>query len=241
MDFLEKPKFSLGELAKITDELHDIDTDLWQVLRDFLMPIGIDDLPLAGPRPPRLTPKFYFVLSNYSIEAFRIEANLYRRYPPNPHYSKWLLDLAQRVENHAIDVVYDIESSSSKDFSYHRVSEEGMREAIWDALSQHMVDYYQAEIPAIARPPLPPQVQVQLDAKPMRTPTEDESDRGVERRAVVEPILVKKGWSVLDWANESDVAYHTADDYLKGKRTPYRSTIKKMAEPLGLSVHQLPR
>ncbi len=154
MEYPEKPNLSLREMAQITDELHDTDTGLWEVLREFLMPIGIDDLPLVGPRPPRLAAKFYFVLGNYSIEAFRREANLYHRYPPNPHYSKWLLDLAQRVENHAIDVVLDIESSSSKDFSYHRVSEEEMREAIWSALSEHMRDHYQAEVPT-GPPPSP--------------------------------------------------------------------------------------
>jgi hypothetical protein len=154
MEYPEKPSLSLREIATITDELHDIDTDLWEILREFLMPIGLEDLPLAGPRPPRLAAKFYFVLGNYSIEAFRSEANLYRRFPPNPHYSKWLLDLAQRVENHAIDVVHDIESSSSKDFSYHRVSEEEMREAIWSVLSEHMRDHYQADVPT-GPPPSP--------------------------------------------------------------------------------------
>jgi lambda repressor-like predicted transcriptional regulator len=61
------------------------------------------------------------------------------------------------------------------------------------------------------------------------------------RRAFVEPILAAKGWSILDWANEADVAYHTAADYLAGTTKPYRSSRVKLAKALGVSVQQLPK
>lgn len=71
--------------------------------------------------------------------------------------------------------------------------------------------------------------------------TDEQQPQRGSREALVLPILEAKGWSVLDWATDAEVAYHTADDYLKGKRRPYRSTIKKLAESLGLTVQQLPR
>jgi hypothetical protein len=37
------------------------------------------------------------------------------------------------------------------------------------------------------------------------------------RKAFVMPILHKKGWCVLEWATESNVDFHTANDYLKGR------------------------
>jgi len=64
--------------------------------------------------------------------------------------------------------------------------------------------------------------------------------RQAARKAVVLPILEERGWSVLDWATNSGVDFHTANDYLKGRTKPYRSTRKKLAESLNLDAHQLP-
>ena len=61
------------------------------------------------------------------------------------------------------------------------------------------------------------------------------------RQGFVMPILKKKGWSKLDWASESKVDYHTADDYMKGKTNPYLSTRRKLADALGVSVEELPQ
>ena len=61
-----------------------------------------------------------------------------------------------------------------------------------------------------------------------------------QRKSVVMPILERKGWSVLDWASRSCVDYNTASDYLKGKTRPYKSTLKKLADSLGIDVQKLP-
>jgi lambda repressor-like predicted transcriptional regulator len=60
------------------------------------------------------------------------------------------------------------------------------------------------------------------------------------RKSFVEPILCKNGWSLLEWANEADVDFHTVDDYLKGKTNPYPSTRKALAEALGVAITDLP-
>ena len=63
---------------------------------------------------------------------------------------------------------------------------------------------------------------------------------GARRKAFLQPILDKKGFSVHDWANEADVDFHTANDYLKGSTKPYQSTRKKLADALGVKVEDLP-
>ncbi len=62
-----------------------------------------------------------------------------------------------------------------------------------------------------------------------------------QRRVYVMPILEKKGWSVLDWANASEVSHATAMDYLDDKSKPYPSTRFKLAKALNIPVEQLPR
>jgi hypothetical protein len=60
------------------------------------------------------------------------------------------------------------------------------------------------------------------------------------RLAFVQPILAEKGWSILDWANNSSVDFNTANNYLKGTTNPYASTRKKLADSLGVAVKDLP-
>jgi lambda repressor-like predicted transcriptional regulator len=61
-----------------------------------------------------------------------------------------------------------------------------------------------------------------------------------DRKSFVIPILNKKGWSILDWAGNSGVDFHTANNYLKGKTKPYKSTRTKLAASLGVEVQRLP-
>jgi hypothetical protein len=78
-----------------------------------------------------------------------------------------------------------------------------------------------------------------FDVWPMQGPHPNKHEN--ERESFVKPILDKKGWSILDWANEAGVDFHTASGYLKDTRKPYRSTRKKLAAPLGVDVEDLPK
>jgi hypothetical protein len=62
-----------------------------------------------------------------------------------------------------------------------------------------------------------------------------------ERESFVRPRLEEKGWSINDWAANSKVDFHTADEYLKNKRNPFASTLRKLAGALGVPVAQLPK
>ena len=63
-----------------------------------------------------------------------------------------------------------------------------------------------------------------------------------ERSLFVQPRLDKRGWSIKDWAEHSNVDFHTANDYLKGKTAkPYKSTRLKLAKSLHVAVGTLPK
>jgi hypothetical protein len=61
-----------------------------------------------------------------------------------------------------------------------------------------------------------------------------------QRKAFVQPILDNKGWSIGDWAQESKVDFHTAQNYLDNKRKAYKSTVEKLAKSLGVDVSLMP-
>ena len=60
------------------------------------------------------------------------------------------------------------------------------------------------------------------------------------RKAIVEPLLLTKGWSILDWAGEAKVDYNTASDYLNGLTNPHRRTLVRLGRALGIPVSELP-
>jgi hypothetical protein len=76
--------------------------------------------------------------------------------------------------------------------------------------------------------------------QPPKTESTNAAAPGNRREAFLRPILVEKGFSVHDWANEAEVDFHTANDYLKGKSKPYPTTLKKLADALGIEVAKLP-
>jgi hypothetical protein len=81
-----------------------------------------------------------------------------------------------------------------------------------------------------------------LDQNKIQTPETESTNAaaGNRREAFLKPILKEKGFSVHDWANEAKVDFHTANGYLKGKTKPYPTTLKKLADALGIEVAKLP-
>jgi lambda repressor-like predicted transcriptional regulator len=255
MDDTDRPNLSFGDLSEIADDLYEMDKALWDCLRPLLMSKGIPpNIVVSGPRPPKLAAKIYLVLRNYSAEAFHSELNRYPR-QVNPNFTNWLRKLAQRTEDHAIAVVLDIERSDpKKDFGYHVVTEQEMRGAIRSRLREEMEKHHQFNPPAPLKAPIPPAVLRQMQAQTLAGEPKGQIDPAPEppprpaplatespRRAFIEHHLEAKGWSVLDWANEAEVAHATAMDFLHGKTYPYRSTRLKLAKALGVPVEELPR
>ena len=126
---------------------------------------GVKKPALQAPGPQSSLRNSILILSNYSEHLFHLEAQKYPRYPPNPHFSNWLLNLAQRVEDHVLAVVRDIESSDSeKNFAYHDVVEEEMRKTIQEQLHEVMEDRYNVKFPLSI--PLLPTIQRQMLGSP---------------------------------------------------------------------------
>lgn len=61
-----------------------------------------------------------------------------------------------------------------------------------------------------------------------------------KRKAILEPILKKKGFSTSGWATEAGVDFHTANDYLNGETKPNRESRRKLAAALDIEVGKLP-
>jgi lambda repressor-like predicted transcriptional regulator len=70
--------------------------------------------------------------------------------------------------------------------------------------------------------------------------SQDPDTKKTNRECFVLPTLAKNGWSILDWAKNAGVDFHTANNFLKGKTRPYLSTRKKLAECLDIKVDELP-
>lgn len=154
----DRPNLSLGDLAEITDEHYLADHAAWDALRPLLKPKEWSEaVRFDGPRPPKQAPKFYLILSNYSTEFFYLEARKYPRYPPNQNFRNWLINLAQRVEDHVIGVVVDMEASDpERDFSYHGVDQDEMRKIIRQRLEKEMKDHFPVEFSRSSQLPLRP-------------------------------------------------------------------------------------
>ncbi len=63
----------------------------------------------------------------------------------------------------------------------------------------------------------------------------------VSREEALTPILRQQGLTTHGWALQAGVDFHTADDYLKGKTTPYPNTLKNLADALGITVADMPK
>ncbi|MGA8089521.1 MAG: hypothetical protein WCA10_19785 [Terracidiphilus sp.] len=242
----DRPVLTLEQELVIETAQNKVDEMFWLSLWVFQasMHYGEDEY---NPRRNKLNPpapkepvKFRWVVSEYARNLFIVESQVY---PGAPQLRKWLEDLSERVVERVSQTLNKIEEQGalqSRSFTHHGVTPDEILSTMRDALAGTIKQRLAPPLP-FSPPPPPPEVQEQMRASPTRHQLNEKENRATRRKAVVEPLLAKNGWSIFEWATNSDVAFHTADDYLKGKRTPYPSTIKKLAESLGLSVQQLPQ
>ena len=242
MDDKDRPNLSLGDLTNITDERYQADQAAWDVLRPLLKPKEWSETTrFSGPRPPKQTSKFYLILSNYSTEVFFLEAHKYPRYPPNPHFQNWLINLAQRVEDHVIGVVTDIEASDpERDFSYHGVAEGEMRKTIQQRLEEEMKDHFPVEFPRSSRLPPRPQRLLQEvmalevgNAENQLAPPKAEQGFGKE----LDRLLLLSRITPERIAEMIDVDPTTVYRHKSGKFSPTRTTVAKYENALSGILH----
>jgi hypothetical protein len=254
MSDLSRPILGLDVEYGIEQSQQEIDRDYWQQLGELqvLVPeadkIARETIPALQFRPP--APKSPIglrrVLAAYARALFFTEA---RCYPSDPRLRHWLRALSERSMKRVFDTVAQLEDSRGRmlSLSHHGLTLSQMREAmrtvlgsaIEDEIKNRVVDAAKAEIKAR----LVESTQRVLAAAPEPIPKVKQvepKDLAKKRKQYIEPILTDKGWSILDWANEANVAYHTAADYLTGSKNPYRSTRVKLARALGVTANQLP-
>jgi lambda repressor-like predicted transcriptional regulator len=212
------------------------------------MTVG-DTLAGAGgmPIPPKQPILLSSLLREYSCSLFDAEAS---NYETTPELSDSLRLLAVKIEGRLLRTALHGKDGILRvfigDLTYH-LDEETMTSVVREALKAQIDAHlrrreYQVDGPL----PSPPQglIEAPKQAGMVSVPEAQQHvkarDVAKDRRTFVEAILLEKGWSILDWANEATVAYHTAADYLLGKRTPYRSTLLKLAKALGVPPNQLP-
>jgi lambda repressor-like predicted transcriptional regulator len=239
MEELDRPSFSAEVCESIEDEQYKVHKLYWDILDRLGVTIHLHSIP----RPPKQPLRLHRILGEYACALFDIEA---ARYPDSPRVSQWLEALARRIEAIVLEKLAELAMSSGLAFStleYHLTKHE-MLAAIRAALAKR-IETYVPRSPLEAAPANSTVVVIDDRTRspaglPPETALQSTARKKSARQAFVLPILDKKGWSLLDWAIESKVAYHTASDYFHGLTKPYRSTRVKLAQGLGVSVDKLP-
>ena len=72
-------------------------------------------------------------------------------------------------------------------------------------------------------------------------PATSDVNRQVDPLESVLLCMKQKGWSRLDLAANAHVDHHTVNDDLNGRTRPYPSTLKKIADALGIAIEVLPK
>ena len=173
---------------------------------------------MGAPRPPKQSAKVTGILRMYARELFDIEA---RHYKPGPQYRSWLENLARRICSIVQRRFSEIDGVMRR-LSSH-VSDARIAESVTNDLRAHIQFLVDAE-----------------GSKKKEQQVEEQRQKSAARRAVVEPILDRMDWSTSEWAQEANVSFHTAHDYLSGKTEPVRHTRNKLAKALRIPVSQLP-
>ncbi|HEY1804907.1 MAG TPA: hypothetical protein VGG45_10530 [Terracidiphilus sp.] len=260
----EQPVLSLQQAVGVESARKDIDQFYWGHL------IGLQvTTPYAAyvrrhervsrpsvPPPAKEPAKLLMFLVDYSKNYFIVEANLFQA---GPNLRGWLESVRESTIEHVLEMVNKLEEEGERrevSLKHHGADPDEAQSLMREAINNLIDKRLNHPPPGYSPPPPPLEIRREMRAgvdRPSASPIPSSSSVAQEpvpdapsnlsakRKAVVEPLLGERGWSSLEWASHSSVSYHTAADYLAGKRSQYRSTRKKLAESLGLSVQQLPR
>ena len=250
MDSPDRPKLPSSIYKAIESSQIKVDEHYWKRLIKFqvsaaaakVVRLGYPDLAPVPPVPKK-PDALRSVTASYARNLFAAEA---LRYSRDERLGFYLTKLGERIVERVMGTLAALENAGQikhASLDYHGLTPDQLRAVATEEM--------RSSIEALLREMAAP-VSLQSDGVPERgasdssTAMRQQAGKETEplaatRKAVVKPILERKGWSELDWANESNVAYHTAADYLAGKTSPYPSTRVKLAKSLGLSIQQLPR
>lgn len=202
--------------------------------------------PPDSPVPPPAPEQLLSMIRWYASMVFGTEADQYSHFREDSRYPAWLSRLADRTILRVLSAVERLDGGDPEALllAYHGVDKNrinrDLKAMLWEISRQYEQGIAPSQINSKSKNPSELQ-----PSEPVADPNTEQKRKhesvALKRKAVIEPLLEEKGWSVLDWATESGVAYHTAADFLAGKTRSYRSTRVKLAKSIGLSIQQFPR
>jgi hypothetical protein len=209
-DERDSPPLGAELYESIEREQYKIHKHYWDILHPLAVPLHF----ASGPRPPKQPIHVRRILGDYARELFDIEA---ATYPDDKRLSQWFAALALRIETIIFGKLSEITRSTGLAFhslDYHATKDE-MRAAIRAALAKHIEKYLSHCLsqPELANSTLAVAGDPSLNPPELKAQTVTSQSNTGEinaRKAFVDPILVKNGWSIEDWANEARVAHEDA-------------------------------
>jgi lambda repressor-like predicted transcriptional regulator len=194
---------------------------------------------VKGPQNPKAPHALRTLLGKYALQLFEVES---RFFPPSPDSRRWLAVLTTRLVWEITNRIAAVEADGKPRFmtlGYHGLTQAEMIQAMRDGMKEkqeqlgseferrmynetarHLMGEPRREEPISSQLPVPSKESM--------------------RKKFIEPLLLARGWSMLQWALEAEVAYNTVADYLAGKKNPHSRTKVKLAKALGVTPNQLP-
>ncbi len=267
MTTTDRPNLSLDVLFQIETAQNQIHLKYRTQLEQMQMPTDeaeaerLKYYPAVKYQPPMLKSphSLRLMLSQYATFLLECEVAFY---PNDPQLKHWLEKLGKRIQGAVIGTIIKLQQvgiAKKVTLMYHGVDYDMMRETIAETLATAIDLHLRERIMAGASGDISAVIQraqSEIDAEQklynetarhlMGEPRREETATQVAapsgettREGFIKPLLLKRGWSLNDWALEADVAYNTVAGYLAGKKT-YPSTRVKLAKVLGLEANQLP-
>jgi lambda repressor-like predicted transcriptional regulator len=168
---------------------------------------------------------------SYAVEFYRLFFNHYRTFPDFSHNA---VDAARHNA-----VITTLEVVGKQIYNYNSLRP-AYEKRIYEVVSDHVQRESRLPLGLSTRIVFTPVAQPRspsLGIPALKVPYSDPIAE--KRRALIQPILDAKGWSIYDWAQSASVSHHTANSYLNNLRKTYPYNRAKLAKALGLINQQL--
>lgn len=247
------PQLPRTQAVALEDALIAIDQRYWDILRAFQAnPHGGESGNRQNPPIPKRPAALLAAFASYASALFLAEANTY---PPSPNLRQWLEQLRERVSDRVSDMVDHLElqgASRGVTLGFHSVPGEELRGAVSEELNGRIEKQLNPPPPRKApnpplelrhgislplRPPLPPEVQVQLESGPYkRAGIDTESSSPLLRMA-----LEARHLSSTEQSSKAKKKVSPLANQLRVLRDESNLTTDQIAERIGIDPRNVYR
>lgn len=175
---------------------------------------------------------------SFAIQFYTL---FYKHYSSFPDFAAQAEDEAR---NNAVEAAISVIGKKLANFRSRRAIFE---ENISETVSEHIRREKAASMPSLILPPTMVAAAPLMAGPTLRPPVFAPlkslipNAASVRRRSFVQPLLDQKGWDITEWAERAGVSRHTAKDYLEGKRRTYHTSLKSLADAIGVAFQDFPR